>query len=132
MKIFILIIIGILGGTFGGMGMGGGTLLIPLLTTFGGVGQHAAQSINLAAFLPMAVVALVIHFVKKRVEPKYALLIALPAIVTAIPGALLAVRFEGQLLSRFFGGFLVILGIWQLWKTIAIKSREGKRKIKNE
>jgi len=123
MKILILVIIGILGGTFGGMGMGGGTLLIPLLTTFGGISQHSAQSINLAAFLPMAAVALVIHFIKKRVEPKYALLIALPAIVTAIPGALLAARFEGQLLSRFFGGFLVILGVWQLIK-LGIRGEE--------
>ena len=33
---------GILGGILGGMGMGGGTVLIPLLTLFYGVGQHTA------------------------------------------------------------------------------------------
>ncbi|MCL2370584.1 MAG: TSUP family transporter [Firmicutes bacterium] len=121
MKIIILIIIGIIGGTFGGMGMGGGTLLIPLLTTFGDVSQHAAQSINLAAFLPMAVVALIIHFVKKRVVPKYALLIAIPAMITAIPSAILAIRFEGHILARCFGGFLVVLGVWQMYRVIKIK-----------
>ena len=34
MTIFLLILFGLLGGIFGGMGMGGGTMLIPLLTIF--------------------------------------------------------------------------------------------------
>jgi len=114
MRWIVLIIIGVLGGTLGGMGMGGGTLLIPLLITFGGVSQHTAQSINLAAFLPMALVALIIHFCKKLVSIKAALLVAVPALITAIPFALIALRIESGMLSRFFGGFLLILGIWQL------------------
>ena len=55
-----LIISGVLGGLLGGMGMGGGTLLIPLLTIFCGLNQHLAQAINLIAFIPMAVVAVMI------------------------------------------------------------------------
>ena len=59
---------GLAGGMLGGMGMGGGTVLIPLLTILLGVPQHAAQAINLISFLPMAGVALIIHFKNGLVE----------------------------------------------------------------
>ena len=45
----------------GGMGMGGGTVLIPALTVILGVEQHVAQATNLIAFLPMALFTLKIH-----------------------------------------------------------------------
>ena len=61
---------GLLGGILGGMGMGGGTLLIPLLSIFYNVSQHSAQAVNLISFIPMAVVALVIHIKNKRVDFK--------------------------------------------------------------
>ena len=52
MQIFLLILAGIVGGIIGGMGMGGGTLLIPILTIFLDVPQKNAQAINLVAFIP--------------------------------------------------------------------------------
>ena len=56
-----LILFGIIGGVLGGMGMGGGTLLIPLLTIFLNISQQNAQGINLIAFLPMSIVAIIIE-----------------------------------------------------------------------
>jgi uncharacterized membrane protein YfcA len=47
MSFFIYLLVGALGGVLGGMGMGGGTLLIPALTIFCEVEQHVAQAINL-------------------------------------------------------------------------------------
>ena len=61
MSVLLLILIGIAGGIIGGMGMGGGTLLIPLMTLLAGVEQHTAQAINLAAFIPMSAVALAVQ-----------------------------------------------------------------------
>ena len=49
--IFWEIVAGILGGIVGGMGMGGGTLTIPILTIFLHYEQLRAQGINLIAFL---------------------------------------------------------------------------------
>ena len=57
----VIIAVSALGGIIGGMGMGGGTLLIPLLTLAAGVEQHLAQAINLMSFVPMSIVALIIH-----------------------------------------------------------------------
>ena len=45
-------IIGIIAGTVSGTGMGGGTVLILLLTTINGLEQHMAQAINLIFFIP--------------------------------------------------------------------------------
>ena len=55
-------------GVLGGLGMGGGTILIPLLTIFFDVEQQQAQAINLVAFIPMAIVSLIIHIKNKRVR----------------------------------------------------------------
>lgn len=48
---------GLAAGVLAGMGMGGGTLLIPLLTLALGVGQQEAQGVNMLAFLPGAILA---------------------------------------------------------------------------
>ena len=62
---YLYLIFGILSGVIGGMGMGGGTLLIPLLTIFCGISQIVAQMYNLLAFLPMSIIAIFIHYKNK-------------------------------------------------------------------
>lgn len=114
MGFLIYSLAGILGGVLGGMGMGGGTVLIPLLTIFYGVGQHSAQAINLIAFIPMAVIALIIHLKNKMVVFKDVLLIVIPGIISCIIGCYLARNLSGDVLRRCFGGFLILLSIWQL------------------
>ncbi len=83
-------IAGVLGGILGGMGMGGGTVLIPLLSIFYDVGQHTAQAINLISFIPMAVVALIIHIKNGYVKFKSVLIIVLPGLFTCVLGVYLA------------------------------------------
>ena len=122
MEIVWYALAGIAGGMLGGMGMGGGTVLIPLLTILLGVPQHAAQAINLIAFLPMAVVALAIHFKNGLVEYKRALIIIAPALLFAVLGCFIAKHTEGELLGRFFGGFLVLLSVFQF--TLAFSEKK--------
>ena len=52
MSFYLYLILGFLGGIPAGMGMGGGTVTIPLLVLLGGVEQKIAQAANLFAFLP--------------------------------------------------------------------------------
>ena len=105
---------GVLSGILGGMGMGGGTILIPLLSIFYKVGQHTAQAINLIGFIPMSVVALIIHFKNKLVDFKNVIKIVLPGIATCIVGCFIARAMSADLLKRCFGGFLIILSVFQL------------------
>jgi len=118
MQIVIFIIIGITGGTIGGMGMGGGTLLIPLLLIFTPLNQHAAQGVNLIAFIPMSVVALIIHYKNKLLNIKIAFLAAIPAAALGVVGSIIASKIEADNLSLYFGIFLLVLGVYQLGDAI--------------
>lgn len=128
LKIVIFIVIGLVGGLIGGMGMGGGTLLIPLLTLFTGLEQHVAQAINLIAFVPMSVAAIVIHAKNQLIEYKYVIWIAIPAVVFSVGSSLLAKVIGGKALGRYFGIFLVLLGIYQLIGIIVIWVKSHRQK----
>ena len=60
------ILIGGLSGIFSGIGMGGGTILIFLLTTFAGLEQHIAQATNLIYFIPTAISAIIVNYKNKN------------------------------------------------------------------
>ncbi|MCI9031576.1 MAG: sulfite exporter TauE/SafE family protein [Clostridia bacterium] len=126
----LLIIIGVIGGVIGGMGMGGGTLLIPLLTIFVGVEQHSAQALNLLAFIPMSVVAIAIHIKNKLIDFKQVLPIAIPAVAAGVGSSVLSKLTGARALSRWFGLFLVSLGIYQLISAIValVKNIREKRR----
>ncbi|MBR2384651.1 MAG: sulfite exporter TauE/SafE family protein [Clostridia bacterium] len=128
-KILFLAVVGVMAGVLGGMGMGGGAILIPLLTVFFKVDQISAQAINLVAFIPMAIVSLIIHVKNKRVEKEGLLWIILPASACSLSGSLLALVVKGSLLKRFFGGFLIALSIMQFFSDkIAEKIKEKQQK----
>lgn len=132
LKYIVLIICTVIGGVIGGMGMGGGTLTIPLLTIFCGMSQHEAQAVNLIAFIPMAAVTLIIHTKNKLVEYKKVLPIAVPALVTSVLCSFAALQVKGRTLSFCYGAFLVLLGIYQMWQVIAEIVKKKKNAGKTE
>ena len=119
--IVLEIVVGLLGGIVGGMGMGGGTLTIPLLTIFLKFEQLQAQGINLIAFLPMSVVALIIHFKNKLVDIKSTWALAAVGCVFSLFGALIANNTSNIVLKKIFAFFLIGLGVWQLIEIIKKK-----------
>ena len=114
MEIFWYIIAGVFSGVVAGMGMGGGTLLIPVLTIFFSIEQQMAQGINLLAFLPTAVVALVIHCKNKLVDFKKGIPIIISGVITSVGGSILATNMQSRLLQILFGVFLLVVGVLQL------------------
>lgn len=125
--IFGEIIAGIFGGIVGGMGMGGGTLTIPILTLFLNYQQLSAQGINLIAFLPMSVVALIIHFKNKLVDIKSTWLLAVVGCFFSLGGALLANHLSNVVLKKLFAVFLIGLGIWQIVEMIKSKNQKQEK-----
>ncbi|MBQ7340085.1 MAG: sulfite exporter TauE/SafE family protein [Clostridia bacterium] len=123
-------IAGVLGGLLGGMGMGGGTILIPLLNIFFSVKQHSAQAANLISFLPMATIALIIHLKNGLVEFRGILLIIISGILSCFLGYYFASSMSSNLLQRFFGGFLTILSVVQFVSVIGAKKDSKVKKIK--
>lgn len=111
-----LIVIGLVSGIIGGMGMGGGTILIPALVFFTGIPQHIAQSINLAVFFPTSIVALWIHTKNKRVRYKLAFKIIITGLIGAFIGSKVAVSISTHMLGKLFGIFILAMGIYELFQ----------------
>ena len=95
----------------GGMGMGGGTILIPALTIIFGVEQHVAQATNLIAFLPMALFTLSIHKKNGLLKTEGLSLIVIPALLCSVAAGFAAALLPSQVLRKLFGAFLVALSV---------------------
>lgn len=122
----LLILFGFLAGIVGGMGMGGGTVLVPLLS-FLDLSQKTIQAINLVSFLPMCCVALVFHIKNKLVVGHNVLWLVLPALAFAVVGALVADEASDRVLRYCFAVFLIAVGVWQL--VVAIRFAAKQRKL---
>ena len=87
----IEILIGMISGIVSGTGMGGGTILIFLLTFMMGIEQHVAQATNLIFFIPTSIVAIIINIKNKNIDLKLAIIISIFGILGAIIGSNISV-----------------------------------------
>ena len=121
MSFIIFLLCGIAGGILGGMGMGGGTLLIPLLTAVCGVAQSAAQGVNLLSFLPMSCVALSVHAKNGLLKKEGLAFLMVPALLFSALSSLAAAYLPEEALAKGFGLFLIILSIFQFVSAFHMK-----------
>ena len=119
----VYIIIGIAGGILGGMGMGGGTLLIPMLTIICSLSQIMAQGINLLCFLPMAICSIFFHAKNKLIDIKNKYFLIIVGIVFSYLGSLLANQTNNKILKICFAIFLILLGLFQFFTLILSKNK---------
>ena len=104
-------------GILSAWGVGGGTLLLLIMTLFLGVDQTTAQAINLLYFLPTAGVALVSHR-KNGLLEKEAVKAAVPAGLAAAAAAVwVATAVDVAVLRKPFGMFLLFTGAMTLFQT---------------
>ena len=111
MSFYLYLLLGFLGGIPAGMGMGGGTVTIPLLVLVGGVGQKIAQSANLFSFLPMSLSALKTHADNGLLVTQGIVWSILPALILSAAGAFLAASLPSEFLQKGFGVFLIGLSL---------------------
>lgn len=112
----ILALIGFLSGIISGMGIGGGTILIPSLVLLRNLPQQQAQGINLIVFLPVSIVALITHYKKGNIDFSFAKFIIFGGIIGSILGSVLAIKLKPDKLKLYFGIFLLIIGVYQLFQ----------------
>lgn len=109
-------------------GVGGGTLLLLVMTLFLGVDQRTAQGVNLLFFLPTAASALVCH-AKGGYLDKPTLKAAVPAAVAAaLIGAWISNAVDVEALRKPFGVYLLLSGASLVWpgkKREAAPGKEG-------
>lgn len=111
---------GFLSGILSGMGVGGGMILIPVLTIFAGASQHTAQAVNLYYFIPSAAAALVIHIKNGNIEKKAAIPMIIGGAPLSLLGAYLAVRLSPRLLGKLFAAFIFIFGCGEVLKSVKL------------
>ena len=122
---FILYILtGFLGGILAGMGMGGGTILIPLLSLFVGIAQKQAQFINVFSFVIMSLFIIYIHLKNKFVKVFPALIFSFFGTIFATISAIFVQDIPPNTLKVCFGVFLLIIAIWQLIALIIKKNQK--------
>lgn len=100
--------IGIVAGIVSGTGMGGGTILIFLLTFMLGIEQHIAQATNLIFFIPTAIVAIIVNLKNKNIDTKLAILVSVFGVLGAIIGANISIHIDVGILRKCFGIFLAL------------------------
>lgn len=114
----LFVIIGFFAGIIGGMGMGGGTILIPALILLLNIDPKIAQSVNLLSSIPMTIAALIIHIKNKNVILSLVIPIATFGVLGAILGSFLANDISSETLKKVFGIFLLVVGIIEVKKGI--------------
>lgn len=109
------IIIGSVSGIFSGIGMGGGTVLIVLLTMFKGLEQHVAQATNLIYFVPTAISAIIVNYREKNIDIKLAKMISFYGVIGAIIGAIISINTDVKKLRKFYGIFLAVIAVHEIY-----------------
>ncbi|MDQ3915299.1 MAG: TSUP family transporter [Actinomycetota bacterium] len=104
--------IGLVAGIASGLlGVGGGTVIVPLLVGVLAFSQHRAHATSLAAIVPIAAVAVVVFAADGAVEYDTAALLALGAVAGAPLGARAMAAVGERSLEAAFGVFLVAVGV---------------------
>ena len=109
------VVIGLIAGAVSGLGMGGGTILILILTLWAGLEQIAAQATNLVFFIPTALIAVILHIKRKNVRKEIWVPIAIFGSIGAAIGAYMAMHIEMGLLRKLFGYFLLWISLHEMY-----------------
>ena len=109
----LYILLGILSGFLSGLiGIGGGTIIVPVLIIIFGLSQKTAQGTTLALLVPpIGILAAWTYYKQGYVDFPVAGLICIGFVIGGLMGARLAVNISNQTLERIFGIALLIISI---------------------
>lgn len=107
--------------------MGGGTILIFLLTFLTGVEQHIAQATNLIFFIPTSIVAIIVNLKNRNIDIKLAITTAIFGVIGAIIGANISIHINVKILKKCFGIFLAIIAINEIYSIIKLYIKQNKK-----
>lgn len=93
------------------LGVGGGTVIVPLLVLWFGFGERLATGTSLAAIVVIATLAVIGHGAYGNVDVGRALLVGIPAVGGVIAGTALQQRTDERVLSLLFAALLVAVAV---------------------
>lgn len=110
-EIVIALTTGVIAGTISGMlGVGGGTITVPIMVLLLKIEQHTAQGVALCAMLFAALIGTIIHYRQRMIDIRTALIIAPTAVIFSILGAKIAGIISAEWLTRIFAIVLLTIG----------------------
>ena len=96
-------------GAFSGLfGVGGGTIIVPLLILWFAYGEREATGTSLTAIAVIAAFATAAHALYGNVDPLAGLLIGAPAVAGVVAGTALQQRVPVRVVSGLFAVLLVV------------------------
>jgi uncharacterized membrane protein YfcA len=112
-SIFLYLLLGLASGVISGLiGIGGGTIIVPVLVFLFGLSQHQAQGTTLALLVPpIGFLAAWTYYKDGYVDLKIASLICVGFFFGGLIGAKLATRLSGIVLERVFGIALLLISL---------------------
>jgi uncharacterized protein len=100
------------GGLLSGLlGIGGGTVMVPLMVLLAGIDQRPAHAISLGAMIPIATVALAVYGVAGEVDVAAAAALTAGSVFGARRGADVLARIPSRTLKAAFGAFLLLAAL---------------------
>ena len=107
-----LILIGLLAGLFSALfGVGGGTVMVPLLMLFMAFAVRPATATSLIAIGIISAAGAISYGLHGDLKPGAAMLVGLPGALGAIAGTALQQRLHARVLSYGFALLLVAVGV---------------------
>ena len=97
-------------------GVGGGTLLLLVMTLFLNVDQRTAQGLNLLFFLPIALISVIMHIRAGFIDKKLVISLIPGGILGAVLGTVASSFIGNDLLRKIYAVFLLIFGLRELFK----------------
>jgi uncharacterized membrane protein YfcA len=92
-------------------GVGGGTVIVPLLIVWFGYAPHEATGTSLAAIAVIAMFAAAAQAVYGNVDVVDGLLVGMPAIAGVVAGTALQQRLSGRVITLSFALLLVVVAL---------------------
>lgn len=113
MNWLLCILIGLIAGTYGGfLGLGGGTILVPVLIFMFGLTQHQAQGTALAIMIPpIGLLAALRYYYSGNVNIPIAIFMCIGFFIGGYCGASIAHLMPDLLLKRIFGCVLLLISL---------------------
>lgn len=121
----MFIIISVISGIISGMGIGGGSVFVMLMTMFNILDHKTAMAYNLIMFIVVGITATINNIKDKKFDKK----LFLKIIVFCIIGSFVGVYFTKQVptdnLKQYFYIFILIIGIYEIISSV-ISFKKGK------
>ena len=107
-----LAVVGTAAGVFSGLlGVGGGSVIVPLLIIWLGYGEREATGTSMMAIVVIAALAATLQALYGNVNPGNAALVGIPAIGGAIAGTAVQQRVPERAISLLFALLLVVIAV---------------------